>query len=112
MLDQITHISQHLTTHHPIFDSPLTKLDVVEQVNLHLVVRDDVLIPLLTEIVNDQVMRDTSDPRLELTILRVSSLLNGHDHLDKGLLENILRQLFVAYHKIYIRMNAALVTIQ
>ena len=89
-----------------------TKLDVIEQIDFHLVIGDDVLIPFLTEIVNDQIMCDTHDPRLKLTVLRVSTLLDGHDDLHKGLLENIFRQFFVAYDKIYIRMNTALVTIQ
>ena len=98
--------------HDVIFDRAVAKFDIIEKIHFHFVIGNRVFIAFLTEVVDNQVMGDTGNPCLKLTVFGITALFDSHNHLDKSLLKDIIRQIFIAHHKIYIRIDTALVTVQ
>ena len=56
---------------------------------------DELTVALNAEEVDDEIVGDTRNPGRELAVLGVASLLDGHNGLDKGLLKDVVGQLFV-----------------
>jgi hypothetical protein len=47
-----------------------------------------------------------------MSVLDISALLDGHDGFYKGILENVIGEVFVLDRVIYVHVNTVLVTLQ
>ena len=101
-----------LRGHHVVLDGRLGELFAVQDVGFVIVGRLQVLVLHLPEVVDNQVVCNAAYPCGKMAVLDVTSLLDGSDGFDKGVLEQVIGQVLVFHRVIYIHEYSVLVTLQ
>ena len=52
------------------------------------------------------------DPRQEVSVIHITALLDGHDGLDKSILEDIIGKVLVFQRMVYVHVKAVFVSLQ
>ena len=113
---QVLHQAAHIRDNLSVYDFRLYcsfgEADIVQQVPFFFVAEDEVLLFLLSETVDDKVMRNACEPGGELSVFVVTSLLDGDDGFCESLLEDVFRQFFIAHGVIDVRIEPVFVAVQ
>ena len=91
-LDELAHVVVNLSGDEGVLDGHVGQILAVKDVGVGVIGGLQVLGPDLTVVVNNQVVGDACDPRGEMPVLDISSLLDGGDGFDKGVLEDVVEQ--------------------
>ena len=108
-IHEAAHIVESLLVDHLYLDIVVAEVGIVEQVYLSLIIRYGVLVAFLTKSVDNHVVGDACEPCAKLTASGVATLLEGHNGLDKGLLEEVFGHFLIAHDKIDIVEKFALI---
>ena len=106
------HINKRLIIDHLRLDIIIAQVYIIQQINLGIIIRNRILIAILTERVNHQVMSNTHNPCTKTAVTRIATLLYGHDGFHEGLLKDIFGQFLVTYSEKDIIVEFALIASQ
>jgi hypothetical protein len=87
-----------------LFNGVCGKFPRIEQVLPEFVLGNGIHLFFVPEMINDQVMRNAYHPGKEFAVIPVPSFMQGTYYLDKGILKDIFRQVFILDQEQYIRI--------
>ena len=112
MLHEFFYICQRLLVGKNVLGAVVVEGAVVEKVAFGLVVGDGIFVALVAELVDEQVVRNASEPSIKLAGLYVAALLDGHDGFDEGLLKEIVGQVGILNNIINVGVELVFVAFQ
>ena len=110
-VDEPTNVGFDLLRDHAVFHRALGETKRTEHVVSCVRLAHGLVALACAEMVDDLIVRDAEDPRQELAVVGVTTIVDNADSFDKGLLKDVVSHVVVLDHHSYVVANTVGVSV-